>query len=212
MTTPPIPDVFAFVEVPQLVGSRDGALRVRRGHDRAYPLQPLTALRGGFELAINDELTLKSQVYGYGADREWKNSEVSAFNAANDLVDRERFYVAHDQKLVGNVTDLTWDTRVAGMANRLVATVAASDLNFNRPGAANFPHDFVPVFGFDPGTYGLLTTQTQTANINNESLAFEDRLKITQTFALIGGLRTERAAIERGQQRSNDARGRCLRP
>jgi iron complex outermembrane receptor protein len=154
-------------------------------------------LRTGFELAIADDLTLKSQVYGYGADREWKNNEVSAFNAGNDLVDRERFYVAHDQKLVGNVTDLTWDTRVAGMANRLVTTVAASDLNFNRPGAANFPHDFVPLFGFDPGTYGLLTTQTQTANIDNESLAFEDRLKITQTFALIGGLRTERIALDR---------------
>ena len=38
-------------------------------------------LRSGFELAIADNLTLKSQVYGYGADREWKNNEVSAFNA-----------------------------------------------------------------------------------------------------------------------------------
>ena len=154
-------------------------------------------LRSGFELAIADNLTLKSQVYGYGADREWKNNEVSAFNTSNNLVDRERFYVAHDQKLVGNITDLTWDTRVAGMANRLVTTVAASDLDFTRPGAANFPHDFVPLFGFDPGTYGLLTTQNQTANIDNESLSFEDRLKITQTFALIGGLRTERIALDR---------------
>ena len=137
-------------------------------------------LRSGFELAIADNLTLKSQVYGYGADRDWKNNEVSAFNAGNDLVDRERFYVAHDQKLVGNITDLTWNTQVAGMDNRLVTTFAASDLNFSRPGAANFPHDFVPLFGFDPGTYGLLTTQNQTADIDNESLSFEDRLKLTQ--------------------------------
>ena len=118
-------------------------------------------------------------------------------NAGNGLVDRERFYVAHDQKLVGNITDLTWDTRVAGMDNRLVTTVAASDLDFRRPGAANFPHDFVPLFGFYPGTYGLLTTQNQTANIDNESLSFEDCLKLTQTFALIGGLRTERIALDR---------------
>jgi iron complex outermembrane recepter protein len=154
-------------------------------------------LRSGFELAIADNLTLKSQVYGYGADREWKNNEISAFNADNGLVDRERFYVAHDQKLVGNITDLTWDTKIGGMDNRLVTTVAASDLNFNRPGAANFPHDFVPLFGFAPGTYGLLTTKTQTANIDNESLSFEDRLKLTQSFALIGGLRTERIALDR---------------
>jgi iron complex outermembrane receptor protein len=162
-------------------------------------------LRSGFELAIADNLTLKSQVYGYGADREWKNNEVSAFNANNDLVDRERFYVAHDQKLVGNITDLTWDTKIGGMDNRLVTTVAASDLNFSRPGAANFPHDFVPLFGFAPGSYGLLTTQVQTADIDNESLSFEDRLKLTQTFALIGGLRTERIALDRNSTDVNGA-------
>jgi iron complex outermembrane recepter protein len=154
-------------------------------------------LRGGLELNLTNNLTLKSQVYGYGAQREWKNNEVAAFNADVNLVDRERFYVAHDQKLVGNITDLTWDSNLAGMDNRLVTTLAASSLNFSRPGAANFPHDFVSLVNPDPGLYGLLTTQNQTADINNESLSFEDRLKITRTFALIGGLRVERIALDR---------------
>jgi iron complex outermembrane recepter protein len=154
-------------------------------------------LRSGFELNINNNLTLKSQVYGYGAQREWKNNEVAAFNAGVNLVDRERFYVAHDQKLVGNITDLTWDTNIAGMDNRLVTTLAASDLNFSRPGAANFPHDFAPLVNSDPGFYGLLATQTQIADIDNESLSFEDRLKITRTFALVGGVRIERIALDR---------------
>jgi iron complex outermembrane recepter protein len=161
-------------------------------------------LRTGFELALADNLTLKSQVYGYGARREWKNSEVSAFNSVLDMVDRERFYVAHDQKLFGNITDLTWDTRIAGMENRLVTTVAASNLDFGRPGAANFPHDDVPLVGFDLGLYGLLTTQVQTAVINNQSLSFEDRLRITPAFALIGGVRVE--GIELGRN-STDVTG-----
>jgi iron complex outermembrane recepter protein len=148
-------------------------------------------VRSGFELAINDELTLKSQVYNYNAQRQWQNSEVAAFNSLLNMVDRERFFVAHDQELVGNITDLTWNTKIAGMDNRLVTTVAVSNLDFGRPGAANFPHDDVPLVDPSAGLYGVLTTQNQTAVINNQSLSFEDRLKITQAFALIGGVRVE---------------------
>jgi iron complex outermembrane recepter protein len=154
-------------------------------------------LRGGFEWNITHDLTLKSQMYGYGAKREWFNNEVDAFNADVNLVDRERFFVAHDQKLFGNVTDLTWNTDIAGMDNRLVTTFAASDLDFVRPGAANFPHDLVSLVDPARGTYGLLTTQLQTARIDNESLSLEDRLKITRTFALIGGVRFEHIGLDR---------------
>jgi iron complex outermembrane recepter protein len=154
-------------------------------------------VRGGFELAINDELTSNSQVYNYSAQRQWQNSEVAAFNSVLNMVDRERFYVAHDQELVGNITDLTWNTKIAGMDNRLVTTIAASNLDFGRPGAANFPHDDVPLVDPSPGLYGVLTTQNQTAVINNQSLSFEDRLKITQAFALIGGVRVEGIELSR---------------
>jgi iron complex outermembrane receptor protein len=154
-------------------------------------------LRGGFELALTNDVSLKSQFYGYDAHREWLNNEVAAFNATTDLVDRSRFYVAHDQQLAGNITDLTMNSNIAGMANRMVTTVAASYLDFDRPAAANFPGDSVPLTNPDPGLYGLLTTQNQTATIDNESVAVEDRLKITQAFALIGGLRFERIGLDR---------------
>ncbi|WP_186294517.1 TonB-dependent receptor [Bradyrhizobium guangdongense] len=161
-------------------------------------------LRGGFELKLAPGLTLKSQAYGYGAEREWFNNEIEAFNANTNLVDRERFYVAHNQKLAGNITDLTWDTNIAGMDNRLVTTLAASGLDFVRPGAANFPGDSVPLIDPPRGYYGLLTTQQQTARIDNESLSFEDRLKITRTFALVGGLRMEHIGLDRN---STDVNG-----
>jgi len=161
-------------------------------------------LRSGFELNINNDLTLKSQVYAYDAQRQWQNSEVAAFNTDLNMVDRERFYVAHNQQLFGNITDLTWNSRIAGMDNRMVTTVAVSNLDFGRPGAANFPHDDVPLVDPSAGLYGLLTTQNQTAVINNQALSIEDRLKITQNFALIGGLRFE--GIELGRN-STDVTG-----
>ena len=156
-------------------------------------------LRSGFELTISDSLTLKSQVYGYNAQREWKNSEVAAFDPSSMVtpIDRSQFYVAHDQTLVGNITDLTWNSNIFGLDNRLVTTVAASSLDFTRPGAANFPGDAVPLVNFDRGFYGPLTIANQSAYINNESLSFEDRLKLTRTFALVGGLRVEQIALDR---------------
>ncbi|MBR0949124.1 TonB-dependent receptor [Bradyrhizobium canariense] len=154
-------------------------------------------LRGGFELKLAPDLTLKSQAYGYGAERTWFNNEVEAFNSGTNMVDRERFYVAHSQRLVGNITDLIWDANIAGFDNRLVTTLSSSYLDFVRPGAANFPGDSVPLVDPPRGYYGTLTTQQQTARIDNEALSFEDRLKLTRTFALVGGLRVEHIGLDR---------------
>lgn len=161
-------------------------------------------LRGGFELRLAPDLTLKSQAYAYGAERSWFNNEVEAFNTATNTVDRSRFYVAHSQRLVGNITDLVWDANIAGFDNRLVTTLSSSYLDFVRPGAANFPGDSVDLVDPNRGFYGLLTTKQQTARIDNEALSFEDRLKLTRTFALIGGLRVEHIGLDRN---STDVNG-----
>src|SRR4051794_9552654 len=90
-------------------------------------------LRGGFEWMIAPNLVLRSQSYFYDADREWKNAENYAFNNIKYINDdpnrpnpnfgkvmRDRFYVAHDQRQFGNMTDLTWNTNINGMDNRAV--------------------------------------------------------------------------------------------
>jgi iron complex outermembrane receptor protein len=160
-------------------------------------------LRGGFELKVAPDLTLKSQAYAYGAERSWFNNEVEAFNTATNTVDRSRFYVAHSQRLIGNITDLAWDANIAGFDNRLVTTLSSSYFDFVRPGAANFPGDSVDLVDPNRGFYGLLTTKQQTARIDNEALSFEDRLKLTRTFALIGGLRVEHIGLDRNSTDQN---------
>ena len=157
-----------------------------------------TFLRGGFEWKLGSGLTLRDQVYYYTAKREWFNNEISAFNTGSGLVDRERFYVAHDQSLIGNKAELQWDAKLSGMDNRMVAVLDYSSLNFDRPGAANFPGDSVPLVNPPRGVYGLLTTQKQTAEIRNLALSIEDRLKLTPALALIAGLRHETIDLDRG--------------
>ncbi|WKA31182.1 TonB-dependent receptor [Bradyrhizobium roseum] len=153
--------------------------------------------RGGFEWNLTNDVTLISQVYNYNASRDWYNNEVSAFNAASNLVDRERFFVHHNQNLVGSNTDITWNSNILGMENRLVTALEFYHLDFTRPGAANFPGDQVPLVDPSRGYYGQLTTQRQTATIDSVAFNLEDRLKITPTFALIGGLRFNPFSLER---------------
>lgn len=154
-------------------------------------------VRGGFDWTLGAGLTLRNQLYYYHAKREWLNNEIAAFNTGNDLVDRERFYVAHDQRLVGNKLALQWDASIAGKSNRMVALLDYSSLNFDRPGAANFPFDNVQLVNPDRGAYGLLTTRKQTADIRTIALALENRLKLTPALNLIGGLRHETIDLDR---------------
>jgi iron complex outermembrane receptor protein len=154
-------------------------------------------LRTGFEWKLGSTFTLRELAYGYAAQRQFMNSEVAAFNAPTGLVDRDRFYVAHGQRLFGNKTELQWDGKIAGMETRAVMAFELSHLDFNRPGAANFPSDSVTLVNPNRGVYGPLVLQQQTARINNVAIAAEDRLKVTSAFALIAGLRYEEIALDR---------------
>jgi iron complex outermembrane receptor protein len=154
-------------------------------------------LRGGLEWTLRAGVALRNQTYYYTAKREWFNNEIVAFNAASGLVDRERFYVAHDQTLTGNKSELQFDGRIAGMPNRAVFVLDASKLDFERPGAGNFPGDAVSLLEPARGTYGPLTLRRQGTNIRTIAFAAEDRLQLSPGIAFIGGLRHESIALDR---------------
>jgi iron complex outermembrane receptor protein len=154
-------------------------------------------LRGGFEWALARGLTLRDQAYYYTAKREWKNAEVYQFGGG--VINRDRFYVAHDQSLYGNNAQLQWDTTLAGMDNRAVVALEVSRLDFRRPGAgAPFGGDTVAVVDPIRGAYGPLFLQRQTARIDTTAAIAEDRLKLTRTLALVGGVRHETIDLDRG--------------
>ena len=161
-------------------------------------------LRTGFEWAVTDDVTLKSQVYAFQSKRTWLDSETYAFHPDDgtpnaNKIDRDRFMVAHDQKVYGNVTDLVWNSQIFGMENRLAAQLAASsnDILFKED-FGGFPADFVSVVGPDRGFYGPFTDlETRSSHLNTVAGSLEDRLKLTPTFALIGGVRVEDLQLTR---------------
>lgn len=156
-------------------------------------------LRSGFQWDITNNIQLKSQVYAYDARRHWFNSEINSYDDTlpGNQVYRERLSVDHDQKLYGNVTDLTVNSNILGMDNRLVTTVAASSLQFNVVQDDAFTNDYVNLVNPDRGLYGFQQTKPFYTHVDNVALAFEDRLKVTSNFSLIGGIRIEEIDLAR---------------
>ena len=161
-------------------------------------------LRGGFDWDIVRDVKLRSQVYHYEAKRHWFNNEVNAFNDSptptlgnQGEVFRERLSVDHNQRLTGNITDLVWNANFGGVENRAVATFAASSLQFNVVQDDAFTSDAVSLINPMRGLYGFQQTKPFFTHVDNISLAFEDRLKLTPYFAIIGGVRVEQIKLDR---------------
>jgi iron complex outermembrane receptor protein len=105
--------------------------------------------------------------------------------------------VGHKQNLIGNNTDLTWDSYFYGMENRLAAQlqVSRNKLTFTQH-AGDFPTDTVDVVNPDRGFYGPLALDIRNKQLDIAAVSVEDRLKLTPQFALIGGVRLEHIRLE----------------
>jgi iron complex outermembrane receptor protein len=162
-------------------------------------------LRSGFEWTPSAALTVKNQIYYYQAKRHWVDSETYAFDTTtNATIDRDRFVVRHDQHLVGNNTDVAYESYLLGMENRSAAQLQLSSnrITFNQTdfgdpnGPPLFPADTVDVLNPDRGSLGPMPMQFRDKQLETAALSFEDRLKPTPWLALIGGLRYEHIMLD----------------
>ncbi|WP_146688627.1 TonB-dependent receptor [Bradyrhizobium canariense] len=161
-------------------------------------------LRGGFEWALSNDVTIKNQVYDYSAQRHWFDSETYAFDLASSTIDRDRFFVTHNQHVTGDNTDLAWNGAFFGMENRLAAQlqVSRNDIKFTQEGNPDvFPADTVSVLNPDPGGYdvpgGPPEPDVRNSHLDTLAGSIEDRLKLTPMLALIGGVRVDDFRLER---------------
>ena len=170
-------------------------------------------LRSGVEWTPLNNVTIKNQVYNWRAKANWIDSETYAFDdgavfAAN-TIDRDRFFVTHNQNLIGDNADLTWDSRLFGLDNRFAAQLQASKnwITFVEEGNPNdFPFDSVSVVDPTPGLYGAEFPDTRNSRLTDIAASFEDRLKLTSAFALIGGVRLEEFKLDRSRHPISTAR------
>lgn len=158
-------------------------------------------LRSGFEWNFNNALTIKNQVYDYNAQRHWFDSETYAFDGVS-MIDRDRFFVQHNQHVYGDNTDMTLNSSFFGMENRFAGSfqISRNDITFAEEGNPNtYPFDAVSVVAPDPGVYGAGVPQAdyRTNRLDTMAIAAEDQLKINPMFSLIGGIRFEDFQLSR---------------
>ena len=151
---------------------------------------------------MTDNLTLKNQFYDYNARRHWYDSETYAFNVVTNMIDRDRFFVTHRQQVVGDNTDLAWDTSFFGMQNRLATQLAVSrnTITFAQEGNPNVypdPLGAVDPFNPAPGLYGTPQPNIRNSRLDTVAFSAEDRLKLNPMFALIGGIRVDDFTLAR---------------
>jgi iron complex outermembrane recepter protein len=155
-------------------------------------------LRSGFEWTPLNNVTVKDQVYYYQAQRNWLDSETYAFDDGAEFaagtIDRDRFFVDHNQHVIGDNLDFLADSRLFGMDNRLAAQLQVSGnwITFTEEGNPNdYPDDNVAVVDPVQGVYGPEFPDIRNKQLDDIAGAVEDRLKITSAFALIGGVRVD---------------------
>src|SRR3984957_4763747 len=169
-------------------------------------------LRSGFEWTPLNNVTVKDQGYYYQSKGNWIDSATYGFDngkatdsmgnppsPGTNVIDRDRFAVSHQQHLIGNNADLSWDSRVFGLDNRFAAQLQMSRnwITFKQMDDGGFPQDAVSVVAPDPGLYGPIDFDIRNSRLDTVAGLFEDRLKLTSAFALIGGVRLEDLTLAR---------------
>ncbi|MEQ1579346.1 MAG: TonB-dependent receptor [Steroidobacteraceae bacterium] len=145
---------------------------------------------------INDSLTLQNNAYYFDATRKWINSEVYAFNSATNLIDRDRFFVFHDQQLYGDQLSLTQNGSIGGHANTFVVGLDYSNLDFMR--SRGFPDgDSVNPFNPNPGVFGDIVERKSPTKWDSTALFFEDVVAVTPAMKLVLGGRFDSLDLDR---------------
>ena len=200
--TPLVPARFAGSAASGIVRTADGSTIDRRLRDVNYNVgdariastQYLPRARLRWQAA--DGVTITGDAYYFYADRAWENAETYAFNPASDLVDRDRFFVFHEQHLSGNRLSASVARPLAGLGNRFVIGIDYSKLDFVR--TRGFPDgDSVDSFAPEAGSFGPLDGRRSPTRWRNAAVFVEDALDLGARLKLTGGARVERFDLTR---------------
>ena len=130
------------------------------------------------------------------------------------MINRDRFYVFHQQDLTGDEGSATYKSVLFGLPNTVVVGFDYSHLNFNR--IRGFPNnDLVDPFNPSPGLFGPLlqpgdlVPRASPTHWNDYAAFFEDVIDLGAPVKLVTGGRYDRLDLDRqnfntlGQEMTN---------
>jgi iron complex outermembrane receptor protein len=148
-----------------------------------------------------DNVEIENFFYYFNAGRRWKNAETYSFNPGTNMIDRDRFFVFHQQTLVGDQFSASFNHRLFDRANKLIVGFDYSYLNFARQ--RGFPDgDSVDPFNPTPGTFGVIAApgtvvRNSPTYWHDPAIFFEDIFDLTDKLKLVTGARYDVLALDR---------------
>ncbi len=200
--TPLLPAGAATDPIPGILTSASGAVVDRRTRFVNYNVADSRANNWQVwpRLAVtwspSDTVTLANTAYYFHADRQWINAENYTYSPGTGRIDRDRFFVFHQQDLVGDQGSVTFRHHLAGLANTLVVGFDYSHLDFVR--SRGFPDgDSVDLLRPVRGSFGPLDRRVSPTRWDQIALFAENALDLTARLKLVTGVRTERLFLTR---------------
>lgn len=213
--TPLVPAAFATRPTSVVTDSTgrviDRAL-IRNNYNVANGLMQADSVWGRAKLTwqLTPQWTLRNELSLYKADRHWRNAESLSF-VAPDRIDRNQVDIAHQHKVIGNRLDLGHRGKLADMDNRFVVGLEYSKTDFttqrrfsdgsaatNSALQVSALNPAVGSFNSDPAlATGAGNRTDMNTGVTVTSLFAEDALKITPSWTLVAGLRTDRIQLDR---------------
>jgi iron complex outermembrane receptor protein len=214
--TPLVPTSFATQPLTGVISSSNGVALDRRmrfvnynvGDAAIHSQQSWPQLL--LKWSPNEQLTVENFTYYFHATRRWQDAETYQLTnvdldgnpLASPLINRDRFYVFHDQNLIGDQGSATYKSSIFGMANTLVGGFEYSHLNFDRK--RGFPdNDLVDPFQPSPGLFGPLlqpgelNERDSPTHWNDYAAFFEDVIDLVPQVKLVTGGRYDRLELKR---------------
>ncbi|HEX7822504.1 MAG TPA: TonB-dependent siderophore receptor [Sphingobium sp.] len=156
----------------------------------------------------SEALSVSSTFYALRANKYWHNAENVTYVAGvggNPAQIRQSSFLElyHIQKQIGNRTTATVNHVLAGLENQFVIGFDANRISYeNISNSGNNATRLIDVYNPAQGLFidqpGAASTKTRYINrITQYSVFAEDRLKFSEHFSLVGGLRYDRPEINK---------------
>lgn len=158
-------------------------------------------LRARLAYAFSPALRLTNETYANDENRYWRNAETYTYNAGTGRVDRTDFlWITHDQRLIGNRTELVSDYRPFGRRNRALIGVDVSRNRHQRDNNSPFAAPASSVDFLDP-VPGLFATTSpflpvRRTELDQRALYVEDLFDLAAATKVSASLRRDWLALD----------------
>jgi iron complex outermembrane receptor protein len=139
---------------------------------------------------------INNETFYIRAKRAWRNSEVYAYNTTTKLIDRDRFFVIHDQKLWGDRATARFKNQIGGRPNTFLLGGEYSHLDFVH--TRGFP-DGDSVNRLTPASapFGPMIGRVSPTQWDAYAVFAEDTLDLTGKAKLVLGARWDGLDLDR---------------